>query len=165
MSDSNSGGIGCGKALGYGCVALLVLVVVGGLAIWASWDLLKQSAIGRSVSETVDTVKGQVEAVNALRQSLIADYPAEDLRVDFQLHSNDGVTTKTLQVAISNPRFDWPESSEARFAKAREIAAAVAARFPDLHRYDVLRLEFETHSSGSVASSSSSSYDFPTSEL
>jgi len=164
MSDSGSGG-GCGKVLGYGCLAIVLLVVVGGLAIWASWDLLKQSGLGRSVAETVDTVKGQVEAANALRESLLVDYPAEDLRVDFQIHSNNGVTTKTLQVLISNPHFELPDAADARLAKAREIADAVAGRFPDLHRYDVLHLELRTLGSGSVASSSTSSYDFPTADL
>lgn len=165
MSDTRrSDSIGCGKVLGYGCLGLVLFAVVSGLAIWASWDLLKQSGIGRSVAETVETVKSQVEAADALRDELVADYPAEDLRADFQIVTNNGVTTKTLRVSILNPRFEVPENADARLAKAREIAAAVAARFPDLGRYDILRLELRTRSADGV-SSSSSTYEFPTREL
>jgi len=165
MSDGGSGKLGCGRSLGCSCLGCLAVVVIGGLAIWASWDVLAQSGLGRSVTATVETVKGQVAAANRLRESLIADYPADDLRVDVDVRSTNGVTTKTLRVSILNPRFDLPESAEARLATAREIAAAVKARFPDLVRYDVLRVELRSETGGGVASSSSSRFDFPTAEL
>lgn len=163
-SSGRSGSVGCAKVFGWGCGGCVLLLVIGSLGIFASWDLLKESGPFRRVTETFQGVKGQVEAVNALRQSLVADYPAEDLRADFQIVTRDGVTTKTLRVVVLNPRFEVPDDAEGKRAVAREIAGAVAARFADLRRYDRVRIELRTGSADDFASSVSS-FEFPTAEL
>lgn len=159
-----SGTIGCGKVVGYGCLGIVLLILVGALAIWASWDLLRQSGVGRGLAETVGAVRGQIEAIDALRDSLSADYPAEDLGADIQIVTRDGVTTKTLRLSFLNPRFELPEAAEARRLRAHEIARATAERFPDLRRYGILRIEIRTRSADG-ASSSSTTHEFPTGEL
>jgi hypothetical protein len=166
MGDvARSGPIGCGKIAGYGCLGAIVLGVVAGVGIWASWDLLRGSGVGKGLRETVETVKAEGAALQLVRQRLLADYPAADVVPHVQVNSQNGVTVKTLQITIVDPTFALPESDEARLAQAREIARAAAAAHPGVRRYDLLRLVVERHARGAVAATSTATYDFPTAEL
>jgi hypothetical protein len=166
MTDgARGGGIGCLKAAGYGCVGLLLLGVVAGVGVWAGWDLLRQSGVGRGLRETVDAVKSESAAVVQLRQRLLELYPAADLRPNVQIHHADGATTRTLELTVVDPRFAVPADDAGRLAQAREIARAAVAVHPGVGRYDRLRLVVTRRSGDGGVATSTDSYEFAVGEL
>lgn len=167
MSDgANRGQVGCAKVAGYGCLGLVLLAVVAGVGIWASWDLLRESGVGRGLRDTVATVKAESETLQGVRARLLADYPAADAQPNVQIQSTNGVTVKTLQITLVDPRFELADGDAAQLAQAREIARAAAAAHPDIDRYDQLRLVVVRNAAAEGASArTTASYEFPAAEL
>jgi hypothetical protein len=168
MSDgSRSGQVGCGKILGYGCLGVVVLGVVVGVGLWAGWDLLRGSGFGKGIAGSIETVKEEGVALQAMRERLLADFPAADVQPFVQIQNRDGVTVKTLQITLVDPRFELAASDEERFAQARDIARAAAAAHPGIRRYDQLRLIVvrTVREGAATTSTSTSTWEFPTSEL
>lgn len=163
---AHSGQTGCAKVAGYGCLGFVLLAVVAGVGIWASWDLLAKSGVGRGVRDTVATVRAEAAALQEARARLLELYPAADLHPNVQVHSADGVTVKTLELTLVDPRFELPATDEARLAQAREIGRAAAAAHPGLDRYDRLRLVVVRNAAeGSASATTTWRYEFPTAEL
>lgn len=167
MSDDARGGqVGCAKVAGYGCLGFALLAVVAGVGIWASWDLLAGSGVGRGVRATVATVKAEAAALQTARSRLLELYPAADLRPNVQIQNTNGVTVRTLELTLVDPRFELPATEEGRFAQAREIAGAAATAHPGLDRYDRLRLVVVRNAAeGSASATTTWRYEFPTAEL
>jgi len=164
-NGARGGGIGCLKVAGYGCVGLLLLGVVAGVGVWAGWDLLRQSGVGRGLRETVDAVKAETAAIVELRERLLALYPAADVRPNVQIHHADGATTRTLELTVVDPRFAVPADDAGRLAQAREIARAAVAAHPGVRRYDRLRLVVTRRTGDGGVATSTDSYEFSLDEL
>jgi hypothetical protein len=166
MSEGGGGRVGCAKVAGYGCLGAVLLAVIAGVGIWASWDLLAKSGVGRGVRDTVATVKAEAAALQTLREQVLARYPAADLRPNVQIRSDNGVTTRTLELTLVDPAFELPATDEARLAQAREIAGAAAEAHPGIERYDLLRLVVVRQAAaGSASATTTWRYEFPTAEL
>lgn len=163
---ARSGQIGCAKVAGYGCLGLVLLAVIAGVGIWASWDLLAGSRLGRGVRDTVATVKAEAVALQAMRVRLLELFPAADLRSNVQIRSANGVTVRTLELTLVDPRFELPATDEGRLAQAREIGRAAAAAHSGIDRYDRLLLVVVRNAAeGSASATTTWRYEFPTAEL
>lgn len=168
MSDATSRGqVGCARVAGYGCLGLVLFALVAGVGLWASWDLLRESGVGRGLRDTVATVKAESETLQGVRARLLADYPAADAQPNVQIHSADGVTVKTLQITLVDPRFELADGDAAQLAQAREIARTAAAAHPDIRRYDRLRLVVvrTAREGAATTSTTTSTWEFAAGEL
>lgn len=161
---ARDGSVGCAKVAGYGCVGVMLLGVIVGVGVWASWDLLRESGLGRDVRATVDTVKAEAAAIQTVREALLERYPAADVLPNVQIRSTNGVTVHTLELTLVDPRFDLPATDDERLAQAREIARAAVAAHPGAHHYDVLRVVVR-RSLGSGAATNTTSYEFTVRDL
>jgi len=151
---------GCGKAAGIGCGVLLVLVVLVVVLVRANLDRIKESDWYKSVSRTATAAKQELEHMLQLRSALIADYPADQINVNVNTMRSGGRSTKSLVVAFVNPRFRIPPTGPEPFA--RQIAAKVAALYPNLQRYDNVVISFVKQTGAGVTFKKSQNFPFPT---
>jgi len=162
--EQKSSGSGCLKIAGGGCLAMILLAVVAVVGIWVSRDAIMSTKWFRSIRETVDTAKTEVIQMQQLRTALLAEYPADEVGIQVNIHSANGTTVRALVVRIRNPGFELPEQESARKESIRRVAQTIAAHYPSLSRYDRLRIEIATDGGGSGYTSSTTS-EFPTAEL
>jgi hypothetical protein len=163
MSEKSSAG--CLKGLGVGCGSCFVLVVIVAVSVWAGWGSIREMGIFRRLTSTVEMAKSEAANMTGLRASLLEVYPAARIDVRADIQSTNGITAKTLAVAIVNPRFELPVSDPEKEVKAREIAARIAALYPSLDLYDQLRISLVSEGDGGASLGSTSNFQFATSGL
>jgi hypothetical protein len=160
MSDGRTNSGGCLRALGWGCGCLVLGVVLLVTAAYLGRDLIREMDWYRSLEGAAERAKEDLRAAVALSQEMRDLYPAEDIRLGrVSGFGSEGV--ETLIVTIVNPAFEMPEGAAGE-PTAREIAAAVVARFPMAGRLDVLAIVIERTGGGFR---SEQRFEFPVDEL
>ena len=156
---------GCLKTLSIGCLVIVVLIAAVFAVIWSKRDAIRGSAWYKSMTAMAHAAKAEMEHMLELRQSLLADYPSEQIQVQAQQQSMGAKTMKSLVVGFVNPRFIVPDGASAARDKAREIARIVASRYPGIERYDYVTVSFVAKKGAGITFSTSSSHPFATTEL
>ncbi len=165
MNDSKKSGSGCLKGFVAGCLGCVGLVVLLGVGLWLSRDMIEQMPWARSLRHTFETAKTEASKMMALRTSLLADYPCDGVQIHVQANSTNGKSVKTLTVGLVNPSFEVPDGPDAKTALARKIAHDVARRYPGLARFDELRIAFVVNGGTGVKFSGTTNFDFPVTDL
>ena len=162
---AESSASGCGKAIVVGCgvVGLLAVTLVAGA--WLNRDALKQLPFVKRIASRVEEAKGEAKLLQALRASLQVRYPSDQVRFMMQMHRDSSARTHRLSVAFVNPHFALPEDSEGQQRQAREIAREVARAYPEIDRYDEVRVSFLSSSGKKMVFTHSTDFDFPVADL
>ncbi len=160
-----STGSGCVKALGIGCLSLLVIVIAIAVMIWTNWDKIKESEWFTTITEMAETAKIEMDSMMELQNSLQLEYPAETITVQARQWSGSNGSSKSLLVNFINPEFEVPDSESEKERKAHEIALKVAGQYPELDRYDFVTVSFVSQRGVGVTFKSTSSHPFPTVKL
>lgn len=158
-------GSGCIKAIGVGCMVIVAMALVGITLIWAKWDDIKDSDWFRSVSEAAAAAQSEMGYMLDLRTSLLQVFPAENINVQAQQHRSTAGSAKTLNVSFINPEFSLPEAMGEKEGKAREIAQFIAKQYPNIERYDFVKVSFASQKGSVIALNFTSNHPFPTAEL
>jgi hypothetical protein len=162
---TKKGGFGCGKSMACGCVGVLGLVLLAAMALWLSKDVIHDSEWFGDISHSVETAKTEMHNLAVLRQDLDADYPTQKIDTHVQIQTGSEGTIKTLHVRLVNPEFEVPPSADGQEATARELAEAIADRYPGLERYDALRIALVFEREDTASFSTVTTYAFKTAEL
>jgi len=156
---------GCLKAGLIGCGVVVVLGLVAVVGIATNLDLIKQSKWFRSISEGVDTAKAEMKRSLEIRQALLEKYPAEQIGVNFNFSSVNGVSVKSLAVSIQGPKFEVPEDHDELEALARGIALDVAHLHPEIGKYDQIVVQLVRRFGAATISTSADEFVFQVAEL
>lgn len=157
-------GRGCLRAFGVGCAVVVVLVLAAGFFAWLNRDAIRGSDWYRSLSDKAAAAKTEVGNMLQLRADLLAEYPAEEIEVlNEQLRTSDG-RQRSLVVQFTNPAFEMPGDA-AEQSTAREIALTVAGRYPEVERFDFIKVKFVSQRVVGVRVTRTDPYAFPTAEL
>lgn len=157
-------GRGCLRALGIGCAVVVALLLLAALFVWLNRDAIRGSDWYRSLSEQTTAAKAEFGHMMELRASLLAEYPADDVTVLNQVMRNSSGRHRSLVVQFTNPAFQI-ESDGAEWETAHEIAQTVAERYPEVERFDFVRVVFASQRGGAVSVTRTTPFEFPTAEL
>ena len=158
-------GSGCGKAIGIGCLVMFGLAATIVAGAWLNRDAIKQMPFVRRMASRIEEAKGEAKMLQALRASLQVRYPADQVQFQMQTHSDSAGRVHRLAVAFVNPKFALPEDSDGQQSQAREIAREVARAYPNIDRYDQVRVSFLASSGKRMVMTHSTDFDFALSEL
>lgn len=159
---TKSKGRGCLRALGIGCAVVIALLLLAALFAWLNRDAIRGSDWYRSLSEQAESAKAEFGHMMELRESLLAEYPADDVTVLNQVMHTTGGRNRSLVVQFTNPAFDVENDSA---TTAREIAHHVAERYPEIERFDFVRVVFAAQSGGAIKVTRNKTFAVPVAEL
>lgn len=149
------------KVIAIGCLIVVGLAMVALLLVWLNWGSVQNSELYRSMGEMAEAMDQLAE----VRASLLEDYPADSIELHVgRLSSSKGVT-HSLTVSLVNPDPALLEARGGEESLAREIALAVAGRFPEVGQYDVVRVSFVRRKKVGITFNRTTNYPFPTADL
>jgi hypothetical protein len=162
---AESSGTGCGKSIVVGCAVVGFLAVTLVAGVWLNRDAIQQMPFFQRLASRVEVAKGEAKMLVALRASLQVRYPADNVKFLMQMHSGSAGRVHRLSVAFINPKFALPEDSDGQQRQAREIAREVARVYPEIDRYDQVRVSFLSVSAQHMTFTRSTDFDFPIADL
>jgi len=149
------------KVIGIGCLIVLGLAMVAALLVWLNWGSIQQTELYRSMGE----MAGELDQLAQVRASLLEDYPADSIELHVGRQSSSKGVTHSLTVSLVNPDSALQEASGGEENLAREIALAVAGRYPEVGEYDVVRVSFVRRKKVGITFNRTTNYPFPTADL
>jgi len=159
---TKSKGRGCLRAFGIGCAVVVALLLLAALFAWLNRDAIRGSDWYRSLSEQAESAKAEFGHMMELRESLLAEYPADEVEILNQVTHTSGGRNRSLVVQFTNPAFDVENDSA---TTAREIAHRVAERYPEIERFDFVRVVFASQSGGAFQVTRNKTFAVPVAEL
>lgn len=163
MEEPKKKSCGCGRAAGIGCAVVCAIVVLSVALIAMNLDAIKESDWYRSIGETAEAAKLEFTYMLQLREELLLVYPAQEVRVNIRSNMGSQGKNKSLVVEFVNPDFDVPDDDTEQFA--REIAVAVATKYPEIERFDFVVIAFMKQTGAGVTITTTRNFPFPTGEL
>ena len=79
--NKRSTGRGCLKALGIGCLTVVVAVLAAVILVWINWDKIQESGWYHSMTGMAESAKAEMGNMMMLQKSLMTEYPAEGVSV------------------------------------------------------------------------------------
>lgn len=146
-------GIGCLKWAGIGCITLFLILIATGVAVIVNRDAILESSWFRSARDQATEIGAEMAALVNLSRELSARYPASSIGTASNVEIG-GV--RTLRITITNPKFEIEGIEEER---AREIARTSLDLYPEVAKYDIIRIVFEREAGSVVSVSSTDHYD------
>jgi len=149
------------RVIGIGCLIVIGLAMVAALLVWLNWGSIQQTELYRSMGE----MAGEIEQLLELRASLREDYPADSIELHVGRMSSSTGVTHSLDVTLVNPDSALPEASGGEENLAREIALAVASRYPEVGQFGFVRVSFARRKKIGITFNQTTDYPFPTADL
>lgn len=147
---------GCRRLAVVGCGTATVLALVAGALVWLNLDALRDSDWYKAFQrDSTDMAE--------LRAGLLEEYSAADIGVSWQTTSANGRKEKALIVQFSDPAFALSDATSETVA--RGIAEKVAARYPDIERFDGVVIVFTRVRGFGVTLTTTRTHGFPVAEL